>query len=177
MLKHAILFAIGIASLVLHPFFGCGAKEDFRYGAADMRAAIEGTWKLTLPATEKNPVTELVMTISQGAEPTQDKHSRRRGLVADAAACAERSLVRSAGACVDMSVMPLDVKLLASTSIVRAGVFRVTGLRFIAGHLTFELGNWYLSARVTPDGSITKVTTNGSMATGATMVRMTMAQR
>ena len=40
---------VGLAALVLNPFFGCGTVE-FHDGADEMRPAVEGTWKLTVPA-------------------------------------------------------------------------------------------------------------------------------
>lgn len=56
-------------------------------------------------------------------------------------------------------------------------MFRVAGLRFTAGQLSFGLGTWSLSARVTPTGSIAEVDTNGYVAVGASMVRIATAQR
>lgn len=176
MIKHALLIAIGIASLVLNPFFGCDGDEEFRFGADEMRSAIEGTWKLTVPASGGTPAHELVLSISQAAAPTQQQ-SRRPGLVADAAACTQRSLVRSAGACGDESEMPLEVTLLAGG--LAKGMFRVVGTRFTRGYLDLEIGEHFLRAMVAPTGAVSDVRTDASGATGvagASMVRVTKAQ-
>ena len=173
MMKRLLVVVLGLAALVLNPFFGCG-NETFRYGADEMRVAIEGTWKLTMPAAGTQPAREILLSISQAAEPTQH-HSRRSGMVSDAAACAQRSLIKSAAACVDSSEMPLDVKLLAGDGPAK-GMFRVHGLTFTSGRLQLELGTASVDARVASNGTISDIYADGQRA-AASMVRVSTAQR
>ncbi len=134
-----------------------------------MRSAIEGTWKVTVHATATTPAHDIVLSISQSAAP-RPQHSQRRGLVSDAAACQTRSLVRSAGACADISEMPLDVTLLAGGA-ARKGMFMVPGLTFQFGLLEATLGAVTVMAKVSPSGAIISVDLGGTEA-GASMVRM-----
>lgn len=176
MMKRLLPVTVGIAALVLNPFFGCGADQDFRYGADEMRAAVEGTWKLTVSATGARPAREIVLSISQATGPSQ-QHARRSGPIAAAAACAQRSLVKSAAACGDMSEMPLEVKLIAGGE-PASGMLRVHGLKFTTGELELTLATSSVRAKIAPDGTITKISTNADEAAPtATMVRLSIAQR
>ncbi|MBA3455413.1 MAG: hypothetical protein H0T42_20135 [Deltaproteobacteria bacterium] len=172
MLKKALLGTVGIAALVLNPFFGCG-DESFRYGADEMRAAIEGTWKLTVPADGTTPAQETVFSISQAATPAE-QHSRGRSAITEAAACVQRSLVKSAGACLDSTEMPIEVKLLAGGAATK-GTFEVFGFKFTEGMLRIELGTSHLRATVAADGSIIAIHSAPKLA--ASLIRVSTAQR
>lgn len=174
--RKLLVIAIGLAVLVLNPFFGCDADRSFTYGADEMRAAVEGTWKLMLPATQREPAREIVFSISQGGEPTQDKHSRTRGMVSPAAACSHRSLVKAAAACVDISEMPLDIKRLAGTD-VASGRLRVFGLTFRYGLVDLDLGGSNVHARIEPTGTISEVRIDGYAEGAPAIVRLSTAQR
>ena len=73
--------------------------------------------------------------------------------------------------------MPLDILVIAGDVPVNRAKFEVAGMEFNRGFLQFALGTWNLSATVTPRGTISEVRTNGYVHPGATMVRMSTAQR
>lgn len=157
--KTSVAAAVAVAVLVLNPFFGL-LRDDFHYGALEMRAAIEGTWQLTLTPAEAPPRT-LTFTLAQGAEPNQTHATRT--LVRPAAACASRSLVKSAGACKDVTDMPLEVTLIAGGQAQRQpdhAHFSVVGMQFREGDLELALADVYLSARVTPRGEVEHVSSS-----------------
>jgi hypothetical protein len=174
MLKRLLVITIGVAALVLNPFFGCGQDApNFRYGPDEMRAAVEGTWKLTVPATTATPGYDLLLSISQAAQPVEN-HARAQGLVPEATACGTRTLVKSAAACGDMSTMPLDVVLTAGTGDA-TGRFSVYSLEFEHGVLELDVETSKVSARVTPTGTMSSVTVDE--IPGASLVRVSTAQR
>src|SRR5690242_6504450 len=102
MTKTLMLAVFGLTALIVNPFFGC--EDDhvpfYSYDAADMRIAIEGRWKLHIAGKP-----DVTLTIKQSAK-LEQQHAQRATLVRSAAACGTRSLVRSAGACLDTSEMP-----------------------------------------------------------------------
>src|SRR5262249_29005542 len=62
--KIMVAVTLGVAALILNPWFG--VTGGFDYGPAEMRAAIEGTWRLTLTSNGK-PRREITVRIAQGA--------------------------------------------------------------------------------------------------------------
>jgi hypothetical protein len=140
--------AIGVAVLVLDPFLPGWA---FQFGEPEMRAAVEGTWKLTLDHGRA-----ATFTLREASAPTQ--HAAR-SLVRPAAACGHRTLVRSAEACMDLSEMTLEVKMIASTlpDEEPRGRLLVAGLSFNGGELDLSLGGESIHARLAPDGTIRSI--------------------
>ena len=117
---------------------------DWKYGEAEMRSAVEGTWKLTRASGE---AITLVAKQSTGAKQHSD-----RGFVKSAAACGSRSFVRQAAACVNMTNMPLDITA-AGHEIVGAELV-VASTTFTAGTLRFKLDGALVEARVDPTGAV-----------------------
>lgn len=155
--KITVAVTLGIAALILNPWFG--ATSGFDYGAPEMRAAIEGTWRLTLTPNGE-PRREITFRIAQGAAASQP-HASSHALVRAAAACGHRSLVRTAGACLDVSDMPLEITVLARGTPegnVTRGEFRVMATRFVAGYLDAHIADLLISASVTPTGQAEEVT-------------------
>jgi hypothetical protein len=166
-LKRSVVTVIALAVLVLNPVFGVLSRPDF--GAAEMRAAVEGTWQLTVASPGAPPRT-ITFTLAQGddpAEPTdpaepakpRDAHAAW-SLVRPAAACGHRSLVKTAGACRDVTDMPLEVTVIAGGGPQRQparGMFSVTGNRFDAGYLRVSAGGVELDARLTVAGEVRDV--------------------
>jgi hypothetical protein len=102
-------WAVAAVVLVCNPLFGLGAEEP-HFGAKELRAAVEGTRRLTLRTVDGAEQT-IAFTIVQGG-PAAGTHASNRALVQPAAACGTRTLVKPAGACVDETYMPLEVTLL-----------------------------------------------------------------
>jgi hypothetical protein len=97
-------WAVAAAALVCNPLFGLGADEP-HFGAAELRAAVEGTWRLT-DRTADGAEQTIAFTIAQGSA-IAGAHASNRALVQPAAACGTWTLVKPAGACGDETYMPL----------------------------------------------------------------------
>jgi hypothetical protein len=149
--------AVALAALVLNPMFGVFSGP--RFGAAALRAAVEGTWRLTVD--DAGATRTVTFRIAQGteADAAEVERAEHVGLVRPAGACGHRSLVRSAGACRDWTSMPLEVTLIADGEARRVapGTFSVVGSEFQVGELTVTVADVELSAQVTPAGDVREV--------------------
>lgn len=151
--------AVALAVLVLNPVFGVLSGPYF--GAAELRAATEGTWRLTVD--EGGETRTVTFRIAQGADPDAWQAAQRTSqveLIRPAAACGHRSLVRSAEACKYVTNMPLEVTLLADGTVpgrVQPGIFVVGGNEFELGQLMVEVAGIMLSAEITPAGDVKEV--------------------
>jgi len=171
MTRWLLIAIVGLLALVVSPFYGCGST--FRYGAGDIRAAVEGVWVLEVPATAASEAREITFSIAQGGRETQ--RSERPGPVRSAAACSHQTWVRSAEACLDFSTMPLDVELIAgmTTAVKPSGSFEVMGLTFEAGKLRLTLGESNVEAMLSPNGEARTVRIDRNAADdGATLTRI-----
>jgi hypothetical protein len=139
-----VVAAVGLAALVLNPFYACTRERIYTFSAEDMKRAVEGTWTLALGDRH------YILHLSQASAVSQPHASR--GLVDEAHACGKRTLVSSAHACLDISEMPLSVEISGDTS---QGVFMVHGSRFREGHLLLSIAGQDLTAFVAPDGRAT----------------------
>jgi hypothetical protein len=149
MTKTLLLAVFGLTALIVNPFFGCDAEVTYSYDAADMRIAIEGSWKLHVDGKP-----DITLTIQQSAKAEQ-QHAMRATLVRSAAACGRRSLVRNAGACLDISEMPLDVEVAGMTTKQPAkGTFVVPFTTFEIGNLTIQLDDVEVYAKIWPNGTV-----------------------
>jgi hypothetical protein len=172
-MKKLVLAVLGLGALVLNPFYACGGGPNFRYGALEMRKAIEGTWQITAPASASGPARQLTVSLRQGSKARQAR--AERSLIAPAAACGTRSLVRDASACTDDSVMPLEVRWgdPGATS-GDTGELSVHGLNGEWGESILALdGAAHVTARISPEGVATDVQVDGHPAT---MARLATAQ-
>jgi len=141
---------LGLAVLVLNPVFGVFSGPSF--GADELRAAVEGTWRLTV-ATGEGAERTVTFALVQGAKPVHA--GAERTLVRSAAACGSRSLVRTAGACMDTTEMPLEVTLLADGARrpqPEPGELMVIGTRFEQGRLRVAVAELQVTATITPSG-------------------------
>jgi hypothetical protein len=154
---------LAVAFFFLNPGFACGpAEPQFNYSAADMLAAVEGTWSFTImPEGAANSVQVTVKVEQAAMAPgAQARAPARFVLVRTADACGVRTLVKSAGACVDLSEMPLTVTYLTGDSSFAnaplSGTFLVNGTDFAPANTDLELvlGGYHVHAQVFPDGTI-----------------------
>jgi hypothetical protein len=161
MVRKLVMVAIGLAVLVVTPYFlfdlfGRGDRDSgFQFGAAEMRSAVEGTWvaKLT-PAG--GPERSITFTIEQAGPAAHS--SREGGWIRPAAACEHRTLVRSAEACIDTSDMALElVAIEGAPSSARHGTFSVRGKKFETGHLRLTLDGNALEAYVARTGEVLSI--------------------
>lgn len=173
--RRLVRFAVVGAAVVVNPLFGIASGPSF--GAAEMRTAIEGTWQVTVAGADG---AEQVMrfTLAQGTEPgarTQERHASRAWVRA-AEACGTRSLVRPAGACMDVTRMPLAVTRIEEAGMEQEapGELVVEGTRFETGALEATVGGLRLAATVAPGGEIRSAASTGpdGKATPTKLVRV-----
>jgi hypothetical protein len=155
-----IFTVVGLAVLVLNPVFGVLGRPSF--GAEELRAAVEGTWRLTVRGGEGAAQT-VTFRLAQGSK-VEGEHASAHALVRPAAACGDRTLVKTAGACRDVTRMPLEVTLIADRDERRqaeAGELMVVGGSFDWADLQVRVAELQVSARVTPAGEVRSVSSLG----------------
>lgn len=175
-----------LVAFILNPS-ACSQASDpeFQYGAEELRAAVEGTWDLTLTA-DSGATAALALTFKQGAAAGHARNDQFRGpvLLREAHACGTRTLIKSAAACVDATDMPLDVAFESGDTALDgatlwdeargasslAGNFRVYSLIFTQGELDLTLGDVRVTAQLRDDGTVTSAGLAGMRGT-ATLQR------
>jgi hypothetical protein len=181
LVRFAVLGPVAGAVLVLN--LRCGAFGGPRFGEREMKAAVEGTWQLTIgEPTASGPATGERIGSGQAGERggggigeraggeqivtfriEQGRKARHAGarsaLVQSAEACGTRSLVRAAEACVDVTRMPLDVTLIAGADARRAevGEMIVFGDDFKGGRVEVPLGEIAVTAQLSARGEVLEV--------------------
>jgi len=171
--KRTVITAVALAVLVLNPVFGLLSGYDF--GAPELRAAVEGTWQLTIASPGAPPRT-VTFTLAQGAEAPDVHATRTLSLVRPAAACGRRSLVKAASACRDSTELSLDVTMIADGKPQPRpgrGMFVVTGTRFHTGELLALVGGVSLRATLTPAGEVVSTSSDvPGEGTTSTLIRI-----
>ena len=150
-----LLWVVPVAAFFLNPGLACTDEPEFQYGAAEMRAAVEGDWSFTI-TPDGGDATQVTVHVDQAA--TAPAMAARAALVRAAQACGTRTLVKGAGACSDQSAMPLAVSYLsgdtAFSSATLSGMFTVWGLAFGSGDLDLRIGPYQILSRVSRDGTL-----------------------
>lgn len=171
-LTGVVVTVVGAAAFLLNPLYACGQLEPrFDFGAAELTAAVEGQWRITLTAADGTRQTA-VLDVHQG---TGAQHSRAAAPrpIASAHACGDRTLIQSAGACENTTTMPLRI---ARVSGDLAGPFRgellVFGTAFERGFLRLQLGTQELTAQIAPSGALLSVVSLGAQGASATALRI-----
>lgn len=148
MRKLAVL-VLGLAALLLNPAYGCGEDAPvFEYSATELDAAIAGTWSITVDGKT------YAFRFAQKQAAAQQHSSRGTSLIGEAHACTTRTLVASASACVDSTVMPLMAIPLDGYEGRATAQLRVPGTRFEVAFLEIDLAGRSLYATLNPDGSL-----------------------
>jgi hypothetical protein len=156
-----LFWLVPVAFFFLNPNLGCASPDEpqFHYGAAEMEAAIVGTWTFTITP---NGAAAIAMTVqldeADNVPGATAQASGRRSLIRAAHACGSRTLVKSAGACTDTSSMPLAITFVSGDpSLMNApqvGSFIVSGTTFQSGLLELNVGSYQISTSVLPDGTV-----------------------
>lgn len=120
---------------------------SWTYGEEEMRAAVEGTWKMT---SEGQTIT-LVAKQATAAKQSE----RERGFVNTAAACGSRSFVRQAAACSDSTRMPLEITAAGHT--IEEAELAVHSTTFTGGFFRFHIDGASVDAEVDPIGKVSRV--------------------
>jgi hypothetical protein len=141
-MKKALLLALGLAALVLNPFYACSVVNGFSYDAGELRAAVEGTWVFITPEHAYTFQIEQAGTAQQTSQAS---------LIPSAHACGSRTLVNSAHACIETTTMPLVVKYADKTS---RGSFEVYGSVFSGGHLTINIDGHDVYSQISKEGIV-----------------------
>jgi hypothetical protein len=158
--------AIAAAALFffVNPGFGCSDQDaEYQYGEAEMKAAVEGTWVLTLGEAAGPSNETITVRVVQGrvAQASRNQAPGRRGFIRTASACGTRTFVASANACIDSSDMPLDVTWVdgpdSYKSAALSGSFAVLSLVFTRGQFGLSFGSVSFYADIAPDGSVLTV--------------------
>jgi hypothetical protein len=151
--------ALSLAALAffLNPGFACTGQDEpeFNYGEAEMKAAVEGTWVVTVGADQ------ITVQVAEGheAQPNQIQAARPGGhFIRSAHACGNRTFVASANACIDSTSMPLDVTFLSGPDSYRnavlSGGLTVASTSFSFGYFGLRLGSLSIEAGILPDGTV-----------------------
>jgi hypothetical protein len=173
MRKLSLLALVGF--FFLNPGLACGpAEPEYQYGAAEMRAAVEGDWVVTITPESGAPVEYGVnLKQSNGVNPAAARPVSR-ALVRQAHACGARTLVASANACEDYSEMPLTVTLAPNSPPTSGSLianYRVWSLVFTTGDLDLALGAYHVSAQIKADGTVTSASLSPPGPSGAATMR------
>jgi hypothetical protein len=153
-----LLWIVPVALFFLNPSLGCVGPDEpqYQYGAAEMQAAIAGTWTFSITPNGGAPLAATVQLDEADSLPGATAQAARPSLIRAAHACGSRTLVKSASACIDATLMPLAITFVSGDPSVMAvplsGSFQVTGTTFQAGSLYLNLGPYQVSALVLPTG-------------------------
>jgi len=150
---------VPVAVFFLNPAFACSDEPQFQYGAAEMRAAVEGDWSLTITP---DGGTAMQVTVHLEQSPTAPAATAARqpsrALVRAAQACGTRTLIKEAGACIDATNMPLVVTYVSGdatfSNATTSGDFTVSSLVFSRGDLFLTIGPYHMIIGVAADGSV-----------------------
>jgi hypothetical protein len=143
-MRKVIALVFGLAVWIVTPYL-----PFFHYGDAEIRAAVEGAWRLDAGSRI------VTFTIAQASRSDQSAAS---GWLRSAAACGDdrRTLVKTAEACVDVvkTDVPLEITAVSGAQGKGTGQFSVRGYNFRTGDLRVELAGLVILATVDPDGHV-----------------------
>ena len=170
--------ACSCRGVLSNPNLGCVSPDEpqFQYGAAEMLAAITGNWTFTITPSGGTATAMTVQFDEADNAPGATTHASASALIREAHACGSRTLVKSAGACIDVSSMPLAITFVSGDpSLMTAslsGSFIVSGTTFQGGLLELWVGSYQIDASLLPDGTVmnTSLYVTGQGTTGTVIV-------
>jgi hypothetical protein len=173
-----LLWLVPIAAFFLNPNLGCVGPDEpqFQYGAAEMLAAIAGNWTFTITPNGGTATAMTVQFDEADNVPGATAQASGRSLIRAAHACGSRTLVKSAGACEDISSMPLAITFVSGDpSLMNAPLsadFIVFGTTFQGGSLELWVGSYQVEASLLRDGTVmnTSLYVTGQGVTGTVTV-------
>ncbi len=148
-MRTPLLLVLAAGALVLDPASACIGSPSYTFGEHELRAAVEGTWQLTI-TSPKGSAETYTLAITESDKP---QHAAR-AWIKSAAACGSRSFVRNASACMDTTRMPLDVRIVAGPATDGSGELMVVGTKFEGAELRLGLGSRSINASITPKGVV-----------------------
>jgi len=154
-----LFWLLFVGFFFINPGAACTDEPDFQYGAAEMRAAVEGDWVLAITPPDGAPIAVTVHVAQAATAPGATARGPARSLVRAAYACGTRTLVKGAAACGDSSQMPLEVTFVSGDAALEtatmSGSFLVDSLVFTSGVFYLALGPYRVTAQVDADGTVT----------------------
>lgn len=178
----AVIWPALLLAFFLNPAFACGpADPEFQYGAAEMRAAAEGTWSFSFLPTGETEARQVTVKVTQGSQQGAASLRSPAGprLIRAAHACGTRTLLKSASACIDSTLMPLDVTFVGGDAAFEKAEMSarlvVNGLTFTTtakGRISFKLGLYTVDGQITPDGTVVAPLLSTPGATGTVTAAM-----
>jgi hypothetical protein len=143
-----LTLGVAAAALILDPLGACG-DGGYQFGTAELRAVVAGEWHVEAAGRTY----DLTIDAATAASAAHGPHASA-GWVHASAACGERALVREAGACVDLTTMPVFVTGRNGEHF--TGELTAVGLEFHHADLRVLDGDKEVfSARVEADGRAT----------------------
>jgi hypothetical protein len=148
-------FLLSALVFLVNPGLGCGGgPSSFQFGEAEMRAAVDGRWRISwsVAGGASSTVTVQISGATEDWDSGVDSAMRsamrsagRHSFVRSAAACESRSFfVKSAAACMDDTRMSLRVVYVSGDSIYQPGpseaILWVSGFEFQTGDLQLVFG-------------------------------------
>jgi len=171
------LLVLGAATFLLNPLACVPAEHDdgYQYGDRELRAAVEGTWRVSISPME-GASTSFTVELRQASGTPTTAAVRQPSLIRSARACGARTLVRSAAACADYTQMPLTVQVREGDEAIRGakanGQFSVYSLIFTQGQLELTVGAHTVLAQISKDGGVLSANASAPRAASVTMVRL-----
>lgn len=166
-----LMWILAAGLFFLNPTFACGINDpEFRYGATEMRAAVEGNWSFAITSPQMPSPKNVVVRLQQDTKAQESASRSLRGtLIRSAHACGTRTLINTAAACIDLTQMPLAVTFISGDDDFRdanmTGSFRVNGLVFGTGELDPRIGDYAIHGQVGTDGTVSNL--RASLGTAA----------
>jgi len=153
-----LLWLLPIGFFFLNPSFACTSDPDYQFGAAEMRAAVEGDWGFTITPAGGSPAQVRVRIAQSTQAPGASASTHPSGPVRAAFACGSRTLIAGAGACTEVTDMPLALSFVDGDATLAgaplSGMFMAYGLVFSRGSLQLTIGPYQILADVLSDGSL-----------------------
>jgi hypothetical protein len=166
-----LAWPLALAAFILNPSFACTGVDDESM-AADMRAAVEGTWSISIQSATGTET--FSVRLEQASEAVASGSPSSSRWVRAAAACGNRTLLKEAAACAEVVLMPLSGEVLDGAPTLRTakvgGRIMTGNGPFTTGDLRLEIGALKLFGRIDAAGQVSQLS-DGTNA--ATMSRLT----
>jgi hypothetical protein len=139
--RHPLIWVLGFTAFAMNPALACSSspEDEFDYGEAEMIAAVQGTWQVTVTPPDAR-ISTVTFRVERGTAPN-GALAAPPGLTPQ---CGTRTFTRPAAACVSSSQLAL------AASIVNAdppldisegkGWFTVRSLKYTGGQMTLTFG-------------------------------------
>jgi len=151
-----VAMLLGLLGFVFNPMFACSPDDGgFTYGEKEMRATVQGTWRVTID--KGNSPVSFTLLFDQSSTASASLKTTGHTFIRSAQACGTRTFVKGAAACIDMSQMPLTITFTsgdtAYDALAYTGTFSVYSLNFTQGSLELRFGADWVNANLDRNGT------------------------